>query len=37
MNLETVMEVYKVFIDWALRPLILLICLGIFITMMRKG
>ena len=23
--------------DWGLRPLILLICLGIFITMMRKG
>jgi len=37
MSFEAFIEGYKVFLDWGLQPLILLICLGIFITIMRKG
>lgn len=35
-TLETFMHGYQVFTDWVVPPLILLLCLGAFLTIMKK-
>ena len=34
---EVILEGYKVFLGYALQPLILAVGIGIFVTLMRKG
>ena len=34
---EGISEGYRVFLGYALQPLILAVCIGLFVTLMKKG